>query len=61
MRVRLPYKSKPNNCTESYAVDMAGIRGKERASTRGGLMDMGRFFLRAMVETRLAMRSQMNP
>ena len=39
MRVRLPYKSKPNNYTESFAVNMADIRGKERVSTRGGLAD----------------------
>ena len=37
--VRLPYKPKPNSCTESLAVDVAGIRVKERVSTRGGLMD----------------------
>ena len=36
-RVRLPNKPKPNNCTESFAVDMAGIRVKERVSTRGDL------------------------
>ena len=59
--VRLHSKPKPNSCTESLRVDMAGIRGKERVSTRGGLMDMGIFFLRTMVETRFAMRSQMNP
>ena len=37
-RERLQDKSKPNGCTESLAVDMAGIRGKERVSTRGGLI-----------------------
>lgn len=37
MRVRLLYKPKPNNYTESFAVDMADIRGKERVSTRGDL------------------------
>ena len=36
-RVRLPVEPKPNNCTESLEVDMAGIRVKERVSTRGGL------------------------
>ena len=44
MRVRLLYKPKPNNYTESYTVDMADIRGKERVSTRGGLTDVGSFF-----------------
>ena len=37
MRVRLLNKPKPNSCTESYAVNMAGIRGKERVSIRGDL------------------------
>ena len=37
-RARLPNKPKPNSCTESLAVNMAGIRGKERVSTRGGLI-----------------------
>ncbi len=37
MRVSLLNKTKPNSCTESSAVNMAGIRGKERVSTRGGL------------------------
>ena len=32
-------KTKPNNYTESFAVNMADIRGKERVSTRGGLAD----------------------
>ena len=36
-RVRLLAKPKPNSCTESLAVNMAGIREKERVSTRGGL------------------------
>ena len=36
-RVRLPMKPKPNNCTESTVVNMAGIRGKECVSTRGDL------------------------
>ena len=38
-RVRLPYKSKPKSCTESLAVNMAGIRVKECVSTRGDLTD----------------------
>ena len=37
VRVRLPHKSKPDNCTESHSVNEAGIRAKERVSTRGGL------------------------
>ena len=37
-RVRLLTEPKPSNCTESLAVNMAGIRGKERVSTRGGLI-----------------------
>lgn len=61
MRVRLPNKSKPNNYTESFAVNMADIRGKERVGTRGGLTDMGSFFLRTMVETRFVVRSQHQP
>ena len=40
-RVRLLCKPKPNRCTESLVVNVAGIRVKERVSTRGGLMDMG--------------------
>ena len=36
-RVRLHAEPKPNSCTESLAVNMAGIRVKERVSTRGGL------------------------
>ncbi len=44
MRVRLPNKSKPNNYTESFAVNMADIRGRERVSTRGGLTDVGVFY-----------------
>ena len=40
MRVRLQNKSKPNSCTESLVVNMAGIRGKERVSTRGELTDV---------------------
>ena len=36
-RVRLQSKLKPNSCTELLAVNMAGIRVKERVSTRGGL------------------------
>ncbi len=39
---------------------MAGIRGKECVSTRGGLMDV-ESYSRDTVETRFAMRSQMNP
>ena len=52
---RLPCKPKPNSCTESLEVDVAGIRGKERVSTRGGLMDMGSEKKRTMVEIRFAM------
>ena len=37
---RLQRKSKPNSCTESLVVNMAGIRGKERVSTRGELTDV---------------------
>ena len=37
--VRLHRKSKPNNCTEHWMVDAAGIREKERVSTRGDLAD----------------------
>ena len=59
-RVRLQYKPKPNSCTESVAINMAGIRGKERASTRGGLADVERK-VQTTVETRFAARSQMNP
>ena len=40
-RVRLLYKPKPNSCTESLAVNKAGIRVKERVSTRGGLTGGG--------------------
>ena len=39
---------------------MAGIRGKECVSTRGGLMDVGSY-LQTTVETRFTMRSQTNP
>ena len=38
-RVRLPDKPKSKSCTESLAVNMAGIRRKECVSTRGGLTD----------------------
>ena len=58
---RLLNKPKPNSCTESLVVDVAGIRVKERVSTRGGLMDMGSGKKRTMVETRFAVRSQTNP
>lgn len=40
MRVRLLNKPKPNNYTEAFMVNMAGIRGKECASTQGGLVDV---------------------
>ena len=39
-RARLPNKPKPNSCTESLAVNMAGIRVKECVSTRGDLTDV---------------------
>ena len=45
MRVRLPSKSKPNNYTESYGIDMAG-RWRERnvwypgRSVRNALKDV---------------------
>ena len=61
MRVKLQFKPKPNNYTESFAVNMANIRGKERVSTRGGLTDVGSFFLRTTVETRFIVRSQHQP
>lgn len=35
--IRLPNKLKSDNCTELYLVFM---RGKERVSTRGGLVDV---------------------
>ena len=41
-RVRLRHKLKPNSCTESLTVNMAGIRGKECVSTRGGLTGGGK-------------------
>ena len=37
--VRLQGKPKPNNCTEHWMVNAAGIREKERVSTRGDLAD----------------------
>jgi hypothetical protein len=36
-RVRLQAEPKPKSCTESLAVNIAGIRVKERVSTREGL------------------------
>lgn len=41
MWVRLPTKPKPNSCTEHWKVNAAGIREKERVSTRGDLADGG--------------------
>ena len=41
-RVRLHHKPKPNSYTESLTVNMAGIRGKECVSTRGGLTGGGK-------------------
>ena len=52
MRVRLHNKPKPNNYTESFAVNMADIRGKERVSTRGGLVDV----IRAIENLRLRLK-----
>lgn len=57
MRVRLPYKPKPNSYTRSFAVDMADIRGKERVSIRE-VSRTRRVFLRTMVETRFVAKSQ---
>jgi len=54
MRVRLQYKQKPNNYTESFAVNMADIRGKERVSTRGGLTDVGSFFYKPRLKQDLS-------
>lgn len=52
--LRLQYKPKPNNYTESFAVDMADIRGKERVSTRGGLTDVGSFFYKPRLKQDLS-------
>ena len=57
---RLQYKPKPDNYMESFAVDMADIRGKKRVSTRGGLTDVGSF-LQTTVETRFIVKSQHQP
>lgn len=61
MRVRLPYKPKPDSYTESCAVVMAG-GWRERACEYPGIPHgHGEFILRAVVETRFIVRSQMNP
>ena len=56
MRVRLHNKPKPNNYTESFAVNMADIRGKERVSTRGGLVDV----IKAIENLRLRLKQDLS-